>query len=1471
MKTTFQPRRRGHSAYRQTLRFESLEERFCLSGLAVTTISDIVGHSGTSLRDAIVQANADSRQGTSDTIRFDASLSGQTITLSQGQLELGRGGSGSGAITIDGSGLTSPIVVSGNNAGRVFLVDSGVQASIAGLTIQGGRITDANGAGIANSGTLAMTSVTVINNSANPSSSGAMGTRASGGGIENFGTMTVTASRFVGNSAGSGGGIDNSGTLTLTDSQVAGNSASSAGGGIENSGMLRVLASTIATNSATSGLGGGIGNGGTMEIANSTITSNVSSAGGGVYSTGVGASLVVSGCTFASNQAAGVTFVGGSNGGGIYTRGGALIVNSTFVGNSAHAVMVGAAYGNGGAIYGDATIIHCTISGNSASAPTSQYYYVGGAGGGLYLFSSLISSGQVLNTIVSGNSATGGGPAIQIPPTLLEQQSYRGLPNGSSNNIVSPVNPNLGPLQDNGGPTQTMALLPGSVAIGTGAPAILTVPCTASDTTLVLPGLTGINGSTPADVLIKVDSEQIRVTSISSSTVTVIRGYNGSTAAPHNVGAPMLLATDQRGVNRSSPTEIGAYQIGDVAGDTLATANGTGLGPAGGSVTSRGHIGDGKFGSKDVDFYSFQAPAGSKVTIQTTQPAGGAAMDTYLRLFDAGGHQLASNDDSASSRYSLISNFNLANAGTYYVGVSGYPNSSYNPTSGGSGKAGATGDYQLSLTLVTPPEIDIAGNGVSIGDGDTTPSTSDGTDFGSQDISSGSVTRTFTIANQGSAALNLTGTPRVQISGANAGDFSVSVQPASSVAGGGLTTFQIVFDPTAAGARTATVTIANDDSDESLYDFKIQGMGLVPEIDVAGNGVSIADGDTTPTTSDGTDFGSQDVASGSVTRTFTITNTGPGTLNLTGTPRVQITGANAGDFSVSVQPASSVAAGGLTTFQIVFDPTATGLRKATVTIANDDINENPYDFAIQGTGTLPEIDVTGNCVSIPDGDTTPSPVDGTEFGSQDVSSGSVTRTFTITNTGPGTLNLNGTPRVQITGANAGDFSVSVQPASSVAAGGSTTFQIVFDPTAAGLRTATVTIANDDSDESLYDFAMQGTGTVPEIDITGNSVSIPDGGTTPSTVDGTDFGSQDVASGSVTHTFTITNTGPGTLNLSGTPRVKITGANYSDFTVSVQPSSSVAPGSSTSFQIVFDPSAAGLRKATVTIANDDSDESPYDFAIQGMTPVTIDDGDVGFTTTGTWDTKSNTSAYQGDQRLSRSSSALDTAIWNFNTLPSGDYQVMARWVPASGRLKAAPYSIYNNSQLLSTVNVNQRNAPSGVLADGFIWQNLGTVSIASGTLNVVLTDNASGTVSADAVRIVRTSARQPVAPIRIAETGAQLKSLAAARPLLSNASVQSSLGALNSAPDFRASAPTTGLVSAPSTLRAASPFTTTIAGPMATSNDVENGTSLQSIVRRLEAASPASHATDALAFNTFDEFFTSIGADGDAANLLLSVR
>jgi hypothetical protein len=131
-----------------------------------------------------------------------------------------------------------------------------------------------------------------------------------------------------------------------------------------------------------------------------------------------------------------------------------------------------------------------------------------------------------------------------------------------------------------------------------------------------------------------------------------------------------------------------------------------------------------------------------------------------------------------------------------------------------------------------------------------------------------------------------------------------------------------------------------------------------------------------------------------------------------------------------------------------------------------------------------EINILGNSISIVDGDATPSTIDWTEFGLMETSTGNITKTYTIQNTGNATLTIGA---ITISGTNAGDFTVATSPSTSIAPGGSSTFSIRFDPTTIGLKTAAISIINNDSNENPYDLSIQGTGIQTFFDSDGDGV------------------------------------------------------------------------------------------------------------------------------------------------------------------------------------------------------------------------------------------------------------------------------------------------------------------------------------------------------------------------------------------------
>ncbi len=289
---------------------------------------------------------------------------------------------------------------------------------------------------------------------------------------------------------------------------------------------------------------------------------------------------------------------------------------------------------------------------------------------------------------------------------------------------------------------------------------------------------------------------------------------------------------------------------------------------------------------------------------------------------------------------------------------------------------------QVRVTYSLPPEINVQGNGVSIVDGDTTPSTADWTDFGNvpQNLF---VDRTFTIQNTGTGDLSI---GAITFTGGNAGDFSIVSAPAATVTPGNSTTFTVRLTAGGGGGATrdTTINIVNNDANENPYNFGVQGTRINAEINVQGNGNTITDGDGTPSTADCTNFGSTGLG-GFIDCTYTIQNQGPAATNVLSVGTITIGGTNAADFSVTVPPTSPIANGASTTFTVRFSPSAAGTRNATISFINNDTNESPYNWSIQGTGianTPPTITSNGGgttaTISVPENTTAVTTVTATD-------------------------------------------------------------------------------------------------------------------------------------------------------------------------------------------------------------------------------------------------------------------------------------------------------------------------------------------------------------------------------------------------------------------------------------------------------------------------------------------------------------
>lgn len=417
LKTSSQTTRQSRARRRRQLCvLDALEERVLLSGsptvFTVNTTSNNAAVAG-SLPFEIKKADANTNLAGS-VIEFDKNVfkagTSHTITL-KSTLALTET---KGPEVIDGPGA-SIVTISGNNAVEVFSVATGVTASLSGLTITGGSANthENGGGGIGNDGTLTVANSTIESNSVAGS--------ASGGGILNLGTLTITNSTIENNSAGGeGGGIFNDGTVTVIQSTIAGNSALDGSGIYTLGGTLTVIGSTIANN-VQAEFGGGIQiAGGTALLVNSTIADNSATLGGGIENDG---SLLAVNCTIAYNSVSSSGAGGGLYDASVYTT----TLRNTIVADNTMPVKFSLHPGLPGVTLEFTSDIVLAAGATDVSA---SYDLIGG----------------------SGLAVTGG---------------YGGLTDGTDGNLVG-VNPLLGSLARNGGPTQTMALLAGSPAIDAG-------------------------------------------------------------------------------------------------------------------------------------------------------------------------------------------------------------------------------------------------------------------------------------------------------------------------------------------------------------------------------------------------------------------------------------------------------------------------------------------------------------------------------------------------------------------------------------------------------------------------------------------------------------------------------------------------------------------------------------------------------------------------------------------------------------------------------------------------------------------------------------------------------------------------------------------------------------------------------------------------------------------------------------------
>lgn len=495
---------------RRRLKLEVLEDRLAPAIITVTTLSDALVHTGVSLRDAIQAANTDtsvhgSTAGSgSDTIIFAKNLTAAgpaTITLARA------GDSTAGASDF---GITSNITILGstdhngvtlNNSGnqRLFYISAAGTLRLNSLTLSGGMAHGGNAGGVSGAsrggggggaglggaifvdqgGALILQSSLVTGNTVLGGSGGTGGSYSSRPGGGGGGGLGGNGSNNSGTTGGAGGGPAG-GTGGIGSNQPGQPGGFGGGGGGGGGGGI----------GGEFGGAGGFGGGGGSRGFGSGTGGNGGFGGGGGKSSGGGG---VGG--FGAGNSSGNNGGGGAGlGGAIFINGGAVtITNSTLTGNTATGGSHGGSSGNngsglGGAVFSrNGTLVanSNTFSSNtSTQGGTDIYILSDGSDGGnntrpgsgtatAKLINNIL--GQKLNSVsdfVANTNAGGSTPTFTGSSHNLVRSGGAAL--GAA--VISTADPKLGPLQNNGGPTMTMALLAGSIAIDAGDDGVLGLP-----------------------------------------------------------------------------------------------------------------------------------------------------------------------------------------------------------------------------------------------------------------------------------------------------------------------------------------------------------------------------------------------------------------------------------------------------------------------------------------------------------------------------------------------------------------------------------------------------------------------------------------------------------------------------------------------------------------------------------------------------------------------------------------------------------------------------------------------------------------------------------------------------------------------------------------------------------------------------------------------------------------------------------
>lgn len=361
------------------------------------------------------------------------------------------------------------------------------------------------------------------------------------------------------------------------------------------------------------------------------------------------------------------------------------------------------------------------------------------------------------------------------------------------------------------------------------------------------------------------------------------------------------------------------------------------------------------------------------------------------------------------------------------------------------------------------PEIEVSGLSNAILDGDSAPTVVDGTSFGTVQQGGSTVTSSFVVTNIGDEDLVISGVT-VPTGFTNTGPSS------GTLPSGAAAVLTVRLDTATAGTKSGDVTITSNDANEGTYNFAVLGVvnaaPTFPEIQVTGGSVNfspvIADGDSTPSTADGTDYGSntQSAESGArVLRTFNVANAGDATLTISSV--TVPTG-----YTVTTALPGSIAAGSSSPLVVGLDLATLGTKSGDITINSNDPDTAAHNFAITGAvvapPTLPDISVD----DVVSGSGFPAPGDNRNFGSVTVGGSTASRSFVVNNGGTGALTISSV--TVPTG-----FTITTALDATIAAGGTDTLIVRLDASVVGIKTGDVVITSDDPEDTTFTFVITG--------------------------------------------------------------------------------------------------------------------------------------------------------------------------------------------------------------------------------------------------------------------------------------------------------------------------------------------------------------------------------------------------------------